>query len=292
MCRSSTTREGTIPEEKEPVKDKKESKPKRNKLWCFLGGGCCLLLLILIVLSGIFPFLSLFRSSADTKIPSPKFSSSATPINISPTATPKATKTTQNQSYPEPSSCEHLQLVDSIPTNISPSNPGLKQDIDTHYYQVYGYTPYEVRAQLNECGAKSGGEAYDAYTSYYISWVYNYKPVAGGCNIKDVTVGVKVDFFYPKWEDPGNAQAGLAENWQRYMTNLITHENGHKDIAVEGAQAILNALLSLPNSATCGEDVQSLVSSTGNNIFADYNAREKAYDDETNHGATQGATFP
>lgn len=144
---------------------------------------------------------------------------------------------------------------------------------------------------MNECGAKSGGEAYDAYTSYYISWAYNFNYVAGGCAVKDMAVGVKVDFFYPKWEDPGNAQAGLAENWQRYMTNLEIHENIHKDIAIEAGQAILNALSSLPLAATC-EETQSLTSSTGDQIFADYNAREKAYDDETNHGETQGATFP
>ncbi len=276
-----------MPEEKEPVKNTKEVKPKKNKLWWFLGGGCCLILLILFVLSGLLPFLSLFHSSADTKIPTPNLSSSATSKTALPTA-----KTTQSQNYPVASQCEHLELVDSIPVTIDTNNPGLKQNVKTHYYQVYGYTPYEVRNQLNECGAKSGGEAYDAYTSYYMNWAYNYKPVAGSCNIKDVTVGVQVDFFYPKWEDPGNAEAGLAENWQRYMTNLIIHEEGHKDLAISGAQAILDALLSLPNAASCGEDVQSLVSSTGDEIFADYNARQKAYDTETNHGETQGAYFP
>ena len=218
-----------MPEEKEPVKNTKEVKPKKNKLWWFLGGGCCLILLILFVLSGLLPFLSLFHSSADTKIPTPNLSSSATSKTALPTA-----KTTQSQNYPVASQCEHLELVDSIPVTIDTNNPGLKQNVKTHYYQVYGYTPYEV----------------------------------------------------------SNAEAGLAENWQRYMTNLIIHEEGHKDLAISGAQAILDALLSLPNAASCGEDVQSLVSSTGDEIFADYNARQKAYDTETNHGETQGAYFP
>lgn len=276
-------------EEKKPEAAQKTELPKEKKsnnrtLWYVLAGcgGCCLLLAIFFILSGILPFLSFFHSTADIK-PSPSIS--VTPTNSLPTAAPS--QTTQS----EVGQCEHLELVDSVPIDISPSDPGLKQDIDTHYYQVYGTTPTEVRTQLNECGAKSGGEGYDAYTSYYINWAYNYQPIAGGCLVKDVAVGAKIDFFYPKWEDPGNAQAGLKENWQRYMNNLETHENGHKDIALAGAQAILDALVSLPTYSTCDE-AQSTANSTAQGIFNDYDARQEAYDAETNHGATQGATFP
>lgn len=284
---------GIMTQNPKPEEEKKEPpKPKTNKkIWWWVGGGCCFLLMLIVFFSFIAPFLlSLLSSSADIPLPNP--SSTRTAISASPTSTPKTTPNQpSSEGYPQPSSCTPLQLVDSVPLDISPSDFGLKQDIDTHYYQVYGYTPNEVRAQLNACGAESAGEAYDAYTSYYINWTYNYQPVAAGCNIKDVTVGAKIDFFYPKWEDPGNAQPGLAERWQTYMTNLETHENGHKDIALEGAKAILNSLLALSDSATC-DDAGNLANSTGQSIFADYDAQNKAYDAETGHGATQGAVFP
>ncbi|MFA6493062.1 MAG: DUF922 domain-containing protein [Patescibacteria group bacterium] len=272
-------------EDKKPIK-----KTSKRNLWCIFGGGCCLLLLVLIVLSGLFPFFfAFFRSGADTKTPLPNSSSSSS-VRLSPTPTPTA-KTTQSQNYPEPEACQPLQLTDSIPIDISPSNPGLKQDIDTHYYQVYGYTPYQVRAQLNECGSKSGDEAYDAYTSYYINWNYNLAPTTNGCSIKNAVVGAKIDYFYPKWEDPGNAEEGLAKRWQTYMTNLIIHEEIHKDISIAGAQAILDALSKISTYPTCDE-ASSAAATAANNLFEDYKAQNAAYDAETNHGETQGAVFP
>lgn len=278
-----------MPEEKEPVKQSPKTKSNR-KIWWFLGGGCCLLLLLSFIFFGLLPFISLFRSAADSTIPTP--TTSHTSVSTNPTSKPTSTtETNQDQDYGETQSCIKLELTDSIPINISPKDPGFKEDTDTHYYQVYGYTPYEVRNQLNECGSKSGGESYDAYTSYYVNWDYDLKPTINGCGVKDATVGIKVDFFYPKWEDPGNAQAGLAERWQTYMTNLEIHENIHRDIALAGAQAIYDAISSMPTYATC-DDLSTTVANKANDLFTEYDARNKAYDDETNHGETQEAVFP
>lgn len=285
-----------MPEEKKespaskPALEKEKKTAGSKKLWWILGGSCCLFLLIFLVILSFAPFLlSFFTFSADTDVPLPALSVSQTPTATSskPAATAKPTST----SYGETPACERLEMVSSVPIDINANNPGLKQDVDTHYYQVYGYTPSEVRNQLNECGAKSEGEAYDAYTSYYVNWAYNYNSVAGGCAIKDATVGIKVDFFYPKWDDPGNAQTGLAERWQNYMTNLIIHEEGHKDIATRGAETIYDSLSTLPLQATCDE-AESAAYTSASSIFADYDNRNKAYDDETGHGATQGAVFP
>lgn len=253
-----------------------------KKITCCIG--TAFFVIILLFVATLFIIKGLYRAFSDEAFilpsPSPTITASATPDT-------SASKT----EYPDTQMCSPLALVDAVPIDINASNPGLKQDIDTHYYQVYGYSAQEVRSQLNACGATSEGEAYDAYTSYYINWAFNPKPVSGGCNITDLAVGAKIDYFYPKWEDPGNTQGDLVERWQNYMANLITHEEIHKDIAISGAQAIFDTLSSLPDSSDCSEAL-TLAGDTAHALFTEYDNKNKAYDEETQHGATQGAVFP
>lgn len=265
-------------------KEKKISPESTNwkKVACCLAAAFFVVILLFIVTFYIIK--GLYRVSSDEALvlpsPSPKVTASATPDTF-----------TGQTEYPDTQMCSPLALVDAVPMDTNASNPGLKQDIDTHYYEVYGHSAEEVRAQLNACGATSNGEAYDAYTSYYINWAYNPKTVAGGCNIQDVAVGAKIDYFYPKWEDPGNTQGDLVDRWQNYMANLIIHEEIHKDIAISGAQAIFDTLSSLPNSSNCSEALTS-ASDTAHALFTEYDNKNKAYDEETQHGLTQGAVFP
>lgn len=265
---------------------KEENKLKSRRKLC-----CCLSILGLVIFALIFyfGFLRLFLGYADQKVvPTPTFT--PTGAVSTPPPTPKVTPT-RSASYPEPQACEPLALVDSVPLDISINNPGFKQDIDTHYYDIYGYTQSDLRGQMNICGSKAGGEAYDAYTSYYIDWTYDFDFKDAGCSLKDVAVGVKVDFFYPRWISSDVFEAGLDQKWQEYITNLEIHENIHKDYDIEAAQTIFNALENLTPSGTC-EEASSLANETSNNILSDYATRNANYDETTGHGMTQGAYFP
>lgn len=272
-------------EESEPGKEQKQQnqKPKSKKTWCCLGGGCLLIILAIVILNS--PILRGLFASSDTPIPTPSLTNTFT---SQPT---RAAAPETETNYPVPNSCQPLQLVDAVPLVINANDPGLHQDTSNYYYQVYGYTYYEVGHQLYECGAKTDGLSYAAYTSWHVNWAYNYNYTATSCRIKDVAVGVKIDYFYPKWEDPGNAEGGLAGRWQTYMSNLITHEEGHGQNGLNAAQDVLYALSTMPTYASCDE-LMSGANQTGQNIVADYSARDKQYDEATNHGETQGANFP
>jgi predicted secreted Zn-dependent protease len=106
-----------------------------------------------------------------------------------------------------------------------------------------------------------------------------------------VTVGVKVDYFYPQWQTPEDYQVGLLEKWQSYIANLEIHEEGHGQNGIDAGQDILNALSALPDQATC-DAASSLAVTTANNVVSKYNTKDEDYDDSTGHGRTQGAVFP
>jgi predicted secreted Zn-dependent protease len=71
---------------------------------------------------------------------------------------------------------------------------------------------------------------------------------------------------------------------------VVQHEHGHRDIALEGAEALRQALTSLPPGPTC-EQVALNAQATADNFVTRYNERQVQYDRLTNHGATQGAVL-
>ena len=292
--------EKTSEAEKKPETGEKKEVPdiknKRKKFCCCLGGAA-LLILVLIFIFNSSLIRGFFGSSASdaeidrllqSKLQSPTPASSAAP---SPTSAKTVTDAPATENYEEPRSCQAISMTSSVPLSISTDNPGVNQDVVVHYYDIYGFTQNDLRAQMTACGPKQNGEPYDAYASWYVNWRYNYQSQGGQCSLRDVTVGVKVDLTYPRWQTPASFQQGLLDKWQRYMANLETHENGHKQNGLDAGSEILNTLSSQASASSCDE-AATLANDSGYAIISKYGAQDTAYDDSTNHGATQGATFP
>ena len=219
-------------------------------------------------------------SAKSTQTPKP---SSGTP---SPASTPAVAPTLQNCT-------KDTSYQAATALNISASAPGLTQTVEQpHYYTVYGYTASQVRTQLNQCsGATQGASTYDALTNWWTNFAYNYYAKSSGlCALKDVAVGEHITFEFPQWSNTVNAEAGLNSKWQTYMSNLTTHEHGHRDLALQYSSTLYSGLVNFPDT-NCGSIVQS-ANDYGNGIIASLNQVEANYDAQTNHGATQGATFP
>ena len=74
------------------------------------------------------------------------------------------------------------------------------------------------------------------------------------------------------------------------MKNLATHENGHRDMAVEASAELSRAVAELPpapSAAALDRDVRSLCMKRIRKLNED----EKTYDVVTAHGVKQGALF-
>lgn len=160
------------------------------------------------------------------------------------------------------------------------------------YYEISGETANELRRQMSRNGIKwDDGNTYDALTTWNVKWDYEYNCSLQGCTADGFKPVVDITFRYPKWARTNAAPEPLAAKWDAYMKNLITHENGHRDMAVEAAAQLSRIVAELPPAPSRTELDRKIEAVTGEWI-AKLNTDEKNYDSTTVHGATQGAVFP
>jgi predicted secreted Zn-dependent protease len=130
----------------------------------------------------------------------------------------------------------------------------------------------------------------DARTKWQVKWRYGLAQVPGGCRIHHVTTSVHVTFIMPRWKNGANGSPELRERWQKFVTALQIHEDGHRDHGIHAAQEIESVLAGLTPMRSCRE-MESAANSTANDIMEKYRKQDLYYDLLTIHGTTQGAVF-
>jgi predicted secreted Zn-dependent protease len=157
------------------------------------------------------------------------------------------------------------------------------------YYRINGGTVRELDQQMRQLGPLDRtGAHYDGYTQWHISWKYHSVQKDGVCKLDSARVTVTIQTTLPQWDPPRFSRPGLDSSWREFEAALATHENGHKAIALQAAEAILATLEALAPQDSC-EALDALVSSEGNRLLAEARLNETEYDQRTRHGATQGA---
>jgi predicted secreted Zn-dependent protease len=138
-------------------------------------------------------------------------------------------------------------------------------------YDVSGTTLAEVHSQLDPTEWGRCTYHYD----------YNYDTTNGRTTRVDVTLRLTIRL--PRWEE-GRADASDAARaeWDRMMGALRTHEDGHADIAREWAPTVRERLLGVQ---------ESNVASRYSQVRGQVQTRQDEYDDQTQHGQTQGVSL-
>lgn len=127
---------------------------------------------------------------------------------------------------------------------------------------------------LHRCPHDDLGQVVPSRTTWWASW--SWSPGAGGpCLLGGATVDVAVDVELPDWRPVPD----LADAWDGYVGALARHEQGHVDLAHAWARSINGGP---PRCSAEGDDDVAL---------AELRRLQVAYDDETDHGHTQGARF-
>lgn len=168
-----------------------------------------------------------------------------------------------------------------------------KPEVDEkyEYYEIKGNDANQLRREMSRNGIKwDDGKTYDALTTWNVTWDYEYKRTETGCGVDDLKAKVDIVFRYPKWVQMDSAPEPLLTRWNNYMANLITHENGHRDMAVQHTADFARSVAEL-TASSCAE-LDRKVQALGNERMAKLNADERDYDATTVHGTTQGAVFP
>ena len=160
------------------------------------------------------------------------------------------------------------------------------------YYEVNGICEKDLQCQMRQKGiAWTDGKKYNSTTSWHVKWDYGYNDTSRACSPDSFRVIVDITFRYPKWADTSGAPQPLVEKWNSYMQQLILHENGHRDMAVDAATELVHAVAELPPAPNCAELDREL-RSLSRTRMKKLNNDEREYDTATNHGFTQGAIFP
>ena len=151
------------------------------------------------------------------------------------------------------------------------------------YYDVFGSTESELRAQLDAKGpVDPSGYKGDALTR----WSYNWSWFGFGtdvCDLSTATVSYQIAVTLPHWNPPANAPPALVAKWVNYIHALVVHETGHVEFAAAQQSVILAAI----QNATC-----ATANAAAQAVLQRIRRHDIEYDAATNHGATQGARFP
>jgi predicted secreted Zn-dependent protease len=161
------------------------------------------------------------------------------------------------------------------------------------YYVVTGSKASQLRESLNSERPRDGSKRYDAKTTWYIAWRYalTLSPNGSRCEATHVTVSLSVTVIFPEWSDQSRATPALRKHWRSYMVALGTHEAGHERIAISGANDTVRAIEALGAFDSCLAAAKG-ANTAGDAVADTVRARQRQYDSATQHGATQGATFP
>lgn len=133
------------------------------------------------------------------------------------------------------------------------------------------------------------GMIFHGYTAWHIDWKYRWDEDASGrCRITGNKTHLNAVITLPKLI---SSDAKTKSEFSRYLQSLHTHELGHLQIAREAAGKIDRDILSLPAMTSC-RLLEQTANQVGHKILEQARQKERTYDQETNHGASQGALLP
>jgi predicted secreted Zn-dependent protease len=117
-----------------------------------------------------------------------------------------------------------------------------------------------------------------------------WEPLGGACRVTIATATLRTEVRMPRWEPGPAASPELVAQWHSFIERLTVHENGHLELAV-AAQREIERVLRRVQAPSCAM-VQGEGNQAAERVLAEYNARQRAYDERTHHGGTQGVVWP
>jgi predicted secreted Zn-dependent protease len=155
--------------------------------------------------------------------------------------------------------------------------------------------PYTVRAQPGETLRQAlnaatpitvDGQRFHGYTRWNVRWTFRWwREASGRCAITEVTTRLRTEVQLPELRSGAPAQQAV---FDRYLRALSRHEEGHVQFGRDAAQAIDQGIAALPAAPDCAA-LERQANALGHRLLREHAEREKQYDRDTRHGASQGA---
>ncbi|MBC7546678.1 DUF922 domain-containing protein [Candidatus Saccharibacteria bacterium] len=181
-------------------------------------------------------------------------------------------------------------IPQTIQLDAQPSN-GLHTVIDRQYdYTVTGNSVSQIYTQMTNCTPISeGANRYAATTYYNLNWQLQYQQAGNICSVDTASVGLHIALVFPVWSPNAASEAAVTAGWNRFISDLHTHEAGHVARDIAAGTALQATLQALP-SADCSM-VTQLATQRADALITQLDASNQHYDRDTDHGRTQGAVL-
>ena len=122
-----------------------------------------------------------------------------------------------------------------------------------------------------------------------VKWNYQTQERKSRCRIKKVKVKVKVVYHLP--ELSSQLENSMSQGiWQQYYQALYKHEQAHKDIVMQTASDIEQAIKSVGSRKSC-EELYTVANEAANQLMIDYQTNHQNFDIESDFGRKQGVSF-
>jgi predicted secreted Zn-dependent protease len=156
-------------------------------------------------------------------------------------------------------------------------------------YQIAGYSQMDLELQMRALGPTDdySGIHWYAITRPGFDWEQAGSCSDQGCAPGQVTIILTIQYVLPRWDAPANADPALIADWAVFESALVTHETGHGDRAIACAWRIGEAQAAL-SPAPDEDELEYSMRVTAEGILAACRDEQRAYENETNHGRTQG----
>lgn len=175
-------------------------------------------------------------------------------------------------------------VIDSLP-------PGVSVLAVDSLYSMVATDERGISLQLRLFGPEFDGRTF--HGGHHSRWRYKYtwaRDDQGRCKPNEVTILLRSVIHMPHLANLDEVADDLRRDWLTYSANLRTHEEGHREIVRVALAELRKRMLDLP-SRECS-DYPGAFDPLKNEIREIMRVRQKAYDEETEHGRTQGASWP
>jgi predicted secreted Zn-dependent protease len=166
-----------------------------------------------------------------------------------------------------------------------PEESRVSVSVEKDYYPVYGNSAEELAASMTD----SLKDAW-AYCYWSVEWSLDARKVLAAYVPGTIAVTVDVAYTMPDWQPPDGTGPGLMGAWERFLSALWVHEQGHEANGTRAGEAVLEALEQLPPRLS-RQELEDAAAFAAGEVLQDYWDRDAEYDTATGHGVTQDAVL-
>jgi predicted secreted Zn-dependent protease len=163
----------------------------------------------------------------------------------------------------------------------------------TESLDYYDYTARPSRGQtlrqaLDDASPiREDGELFHGHTKWHIRWAFKWwREADGRCRITSNRTTLDLEITLPELQ---GGSAAMQRRFASFRDALHEHELGHAQIARDTAEEIDREILGLPEMDSCDE-LEAEANRVGHAQMRESKRLQKQFDEDTEHGRSQGAS--